>query len=332
MNINKSVIVSLLLSVSLFAFAGCGKGFSFPFDPDTDNARFSLGDVYLTGRADPFSDGLSVVTGDVNISAIEDMKIDQSAGLLAMSEDNTVYALNMHDTRSPASLTKVMTALVALRNMSAETMLTAREDIVVKEKGATLLGINAGDRMTLDQALHFLLMESDNDVALFIAENVSGTVEAFIEQMNQEALRIGATNCTFVNPSGLTAEGHEVTAYDLYLIMREAVNYPAFVETISCSTYSTSYTKGDGSTAEKEIKSTVGYTQGEVRPPGNVNVIGGKTGTTAAAGRCLMLYVKNSLGTPYIAIVMHAADETELYHQMNELLALLEQGQGQSGG
>ncbi|MCR5304492.1 MAG: serine hydrolase [Lachnospiraceae bacterium] len=329
--INKPILAVVPFILALTVLAGCGQPYSFPFDAGSGRSQFTLGSVSVTGRADPFSDGLSVVTGDVNGRAIEEMRDDQSAGIFSLSGEETLYAYNVHEKASPASLTKIMTALVALENMSADTMLTASEDIIVEESGAVSLGIDKGDRMTLDQALHFLLMESDNDVAILVAENVAGSVETFTGLMNQESMKLGATNCTFLNPNGLTEKGHEVTAYDLYLIMRKAVEYSTFVDIIGCASYSTQYTKGDGSTVEKEIISTNGYITGEYSAPDSVTVLGGKTGTTAAAGHCLMLYVKDSKGTPYAVIVMHAGYKEELYAQMDKVLALLEPGDEAAG-
>ena len=100
--------------------------------------------------------------------------------------------------------------------------------------------------MTLDQALHILLMYSANDVAMLIAENVGGTTERFIEMMNEEAKRLGATNTQFMNPHGLTQDGHYTTAYDLYLIFNEAVQYEAFSEIINMTNYQTTYYDKDG--------------------------------------------------------------------------------------
>ena len=123
----------------------------------------------------------------------------------------------------PASLTKVMTALVALQNASPDTVLTATDSVKITESGAQLCGLKAGDTMTLDQALHILLMYSANDAAMLIAENIGGSVDHFVEMMNEEAQRLGATNTSFANPHGLSDDNHYTSAYDLYLIFNEEV-------------------------------------------------------------------------------------------------------------
>ena len=223
----------------------------------------------------------------------------------------------------PASLTKVMTALVALQNCQPDQMLTATENVKITESGAQVAGIKAGDKMTLDQALHILLIESANDAAVLIAENVGGSVDGFTKMMNDEAKKLGATGCNFVNPNGLTASEHYVTAYDMYLILNAASQYELFNQIISMSSYSTEYYDASGNAVSIETTSTNQYIKGTVDAPDNITVIGGKTGTTDAAGHCLILYVKNAPGDPFIAVILNTKNIDELYDHMNKLLALI---------
>ena len=134
-----------------------------------------------------------------------------------------------------------MTALVALENASLDQVLTATSAVNITESGAQLCGLKPGDTMTLDQALLILLVYSANDVAMLIAENIGGTTDHFIEMMNEEAKRLGATNTQFMNPHGLTQDGHYTTAYDLYLIFNEAIKYETFNEIIHMTNYQTTY-------------------------------------------------------------------------------------------
>ena len=100
--------------------------------------------------------------------------------------------------------------------------------------------------MTLDQALHILLMYSANDAAMLIAENIGGSVDHFVEMMNEEAQRLGATNTSFANPHGLSDDNHYTSAYDLYLIFNEAIKYDSFNEIIHMTSYQTAYYDKDG--------------------------------------------------------------------------------------
>ena len=105
--------------------------------------------------------------------------------------------------------------------------------------------------MTLDQALHILLMYSANDAAMLIAENVGGSVDHFVEMMNEEAMRLGATNTSFANPHGLSDDNHFTTAYDLYLIFNEAIKYDSFNEIIHMTSYQTTFYDKDGKAKER---------------------------------------------------------------------------------
>ena len=174
--------------------------------------------------------------------------------------------------------------------------------------------------MTLDQALHILLLYSANDVAVLIAEGVAGSVEEFVTLMNEEAMDIGATNCHFTNPNGLTEEGHYVTTYDLYLIFQEALKYDLFNEIIQMTSYNTVYKDSNGNEKSIEMETTNLFLKGVYDMPANVTVIGGKTGTTNAAGHCLILLSRSSNGTPYISVIMKDTSKDELYTDMSTLL------------
>lgn len=275
----------------------------------TDNAQ----------TAEPFAADLCVVDSNVSNPDITISDVS-AAGLFDLNELNTLYAENVNKQVHPASLTKIMTALVALKYGSTDQILTASENVIITESGAQLCGLKPGDTMTLGQALHILLIYSANDVAILIAEGVGGSVEGFVEMMNEEAQTIGATNCHFVNPNGLTEDEHYVTAYDLYLIFQEALQYDLFNEIIQMASYSTTYTNSDGEEKSLEIETTNQFIKGNYTAPDNVTIIGGKTGTTNAAGHCLILLSRNNSGNPYISIIMNSNTTDDLYEQMSELL------------
>lgn len=271
------------------------------------------------GLADAFAANLCIVTGDVMPDTV-DMN-EASAALLCDMKDKTVlYAKNANERLYPASLTKMMTALVALKYGSLDQRLTATDVVTITESGAQLCGLKPGDTMTMDQALHILLMYSANDVAMMIAENVGGTVAHFVELMNQEALALGATNTHFSNPHGLTAEDHYTTAYDLYLIFQAAAAYDTIKEIIHMSNYQTIYYNSRGDAIDFSSKTTNLFLQGKFTPPEQVTVIGGKTGTTNAAGHCLMILAKDTEGNSYISVILNSSSRDVLYTEMGELL------------
>jgi D-alanyl-D-alanine carboxypeptidase (penicillin-binding protein 5/6) len=301
--------------------AGCGaKEYSFAYDIDRNNSSFSVAAHTKGSTVDAFASDLCVTTGDVSDGTDVDMSQATAAGLFDVASGKVIYAQNIHEKLNPASLTKILTALCALKYGSLDDVLTASENVYITESGAVKLGLEAGDTMTMDQALHALLLKSANDVAVMIAEHIGGSVEGFADIMNEMANSIGATNSHFVNPNGLTDPNHYTTAYDLYLIMNEAVKYDKFVEIIHTSSYNSVYHNKDGNEKTIDLTTTNAYIKGEAFAPDNVTVIGGKTGTTNAAGSCLILYSRDNSGNPYISVILQSSDRTTLYSEMTDLL------------
>jgi len=272
-----------------------------------------------TNVVDPFAKDICVVDSDILIDTV-DMEKAKAAVLMDVKNNEVLYAKSAHEILYPASLTKVMTAIVALKYGKVDQLLTASDVVNITEKGAVLCGLKKGDTMTLDQALHVLLIYSANDAAMLIAENIGGTVDHFIDLMNEEALRLGATNTHFMNPHGLTDEEHYTTAYDLYLIFREALTYDSFSEIIHMSSYQTTYYDRNGAEKKLSYETTNKYFKGIYTAPENVTIMGGKTGTTNAAGSCLILLSKDSKGNSYISCILHSESADMLYTEMTDLL------------
>ena len=268
---------------------------------------------------EPFAADLCVSSDDV----YGDARIETGASAAAVfdiSRMRTIYADRIYEKVYPASLTKIMTAIIALKTTSPDTMLTASSNIYNLEAGAQTCGLEAGDTMSLDQALRLLLVCSANDVAIMIAENIGGSTEGFISMMNSEARRLGATGTNFINSNGLSDSNHYTTVYDMYLIFNEALHYELFNEIINMTSYSTIYRNASGTEKNVSVNTTNLYLRGERTAPAGVMVIGGKTGTTQAAGHCLALLTRDVTGNPYISIVMGCSTTDGLYASMNALL------------
>lgn len=316
--IDRIISIIIIGCLCLSMLTGCGKEVVLPYASMTDNSSFKL----LTdnaGKADTFASELCVGESDVELEGYE---IEQAgaAGLFDLNNAEVVYASNMHQKLYPASLTKLMTALVAIKYGSLDQVLTATNAVYVSEAGAVICGIKSGDSMTLEQALHLLLIRSGNDVANLVAENICGSIEEFVELMNEEAVKLGATNTHFVNPHGLHDADHYTTIYDIYLIFKEVVKYESITQIIGMSSYSTTYKDKYGSNKSISVNTTNAYFTQNYVSPDNVTILGGKTGTTDEAGSCLALYVKDTSGNPYIAIVLKGNTKDDLYIQMKQLL------------
>ncbi len=318
---NKFFRAFAALTALCSCLTGCGNlQYDMSYNADSQVSSFNVVSRTSNDTAVPFAAGLCVVTSDILDEESVDMSQAEAAMLCDLSNKQVLYSKNAHEQLHPASLTKVMTALVALQHGSLEQKLTATNTVDITERGAQKIGLKSGDTMTLDQALRILLLYSANDVAMLIAENIAGTPEAFVEMMNQEAKRIGATNTHFANPHGLTEENHYTTAYDMYLILNEAVQYETFNEIIQMTSYETTYFDKNNKEKQVSVKTTNRFLRGDFQSPSGVTVIGGKTGTTNAAGHCLLLFSRDVTGAPYISVVLRSETSDLLYEQMIDLL------------
>ena len=191
-NSTRTVIAMLLMLAIILT--GCGSTkYDMAYELNNDVSSFQLLSITNQETLEPFAADLCVVNKDVKPAGI-DLSEAGAAALFDLKNLDTLYAKNVNVQINPASLTKVMTALVAIKYGSTDQMLTASENVLITEPGAQLCGLKPGDKMTLDQALRILLIYSANDVAVLIAEGISGSVDDFVALMNQEAMELGATN------------------------------------------------------------------------------------------------------------------------------------------
>ena len=229
---NKRKSGLILLCILAITFSGCGKSdYAFEYSKNHHTSSFNIISSTTPQTFDTFASDICVVTDDISSGnfAVED---ESAAGLFDVKNNEVIYAKDANEMLYPASLTKVMTALVAIKNGNMDDILVATDNVKVNESGATVIGLKSGDTMTLNQALHILLINSSNDVANLIAENIAGDIDSFVQMMNEEALRLGATNTNFTNPHGLSDSNHYTTVYDMYLIFNEAIKYDIFNQII----------------------------------------------------------------------------------------------------
>lgn len=312
------LLVVLIAAVYLLFFRI--RDISLDMKYDKTSSVFGTSKLTLeNGVAASFASQLCVSDTDVPIDGFEIPS--EAAALFDESEHQVVYAKNLHERRYPASLTKIMTTLVALKYGELDEVITVGEECKDIEYGSSVCEIHVGDNFTLRQLLYGLMINSGNDAAMTIAVHIGGTVERFVELMNQEAAAIGAADTHFMNPHGLHDENHYTTVYDVYLMFHEALKYDVFKDIINRHTYYAEYTDAAGTEQGIMWESTNHYFINEAVPPSDVLVYGGKTGTTDAAGACLCLYSMNKYGDPFISVIMKAESKDSLYEEMNELLS-----------
>ena len=269
--------------------------------------------------ADGFAADLCVSKEDVGNSNIT-MEGNSVGALFSLDDEEIIFSASLHERIYPASITKIMTAILASKYGNMDDVVTITWEDLELEEGSQVCGFKIGDQVTMDNLFHGLLIHSGNDAAMAIGRHIAGSVNKFVEMMNEEAETIGAFDTHFMNPSGLHDENHYTTVYDIYLMLNEAMNYSHFVDVMQLSVYEINYSDAEGVQQSVTVDSTDRYLIKTAVPPKGVTVLGGKTGTTDQAGSCLAIVSQNAYGKPYISIVMRALGKDSLYNQMNMLL------------
>lgn len=220
----------------------------------------------------------------------------EAAVLLEQETGSIVYARNAFRRMYPASITKMMTALLALERGNLEDLVTVSRT-AAEEPGSTM-GLAAGDVFTLEDLLYGLMLNSGNDAAWAIAEHVGGTAQAFFDMMNRRAREIGAINTHFTNPHGLTDPNHYTTAFDLALIARTCLKHPFFKRLVATK-------EKDVIDASEEVRIKLANTNRLLWS--YLGADGVKTGTTESAGQCLVASATRD-GMKLLAIVLNSGD------------------------
>lgn len=303
------------------ALAGCSVGMSDRYSLKertavlTAPAVLSDDDQYAAA----FAEDLCVV-GDER-SYADSSVTSEAAAVFDLNDRDVLYSKNAFERLYPASITKVMTALVAIKYGNLADEVTVTDDAVITEAGATLAGIKPGDKLTLEQLLYGLMLPSGNDAGAAIAVHMAGSIDKFADMMNEEAKKLGATGTHFVNPHGLNDPNHYTTAYDLYLIFNEALKQPMFRKVTGATAYTANYHDGEGNAVSKTWKGGNWFMTGERETPDGLTVFGGKTGTTKAAGYCLIMASRDGEDREYISVVLKADSRPHLYDNMSNIIS-----------
>lgn len=316
--INKTRIILLsgMLAAALF-LSGCKKedeAIVAAYEVENYNQNLYQGSLY--------AENLCVSGENVSLAEYAEDTGVHGAALFDLSNNDVLYAYQMHDKLYPASVTKIMTALLALEHGNLEDSVTISQTAAAASfpADAQVIGLQQGDTWSLEDLVYALMLYSGNDAATAIAEHIAGSEEAFVEMMNVRAGELMANNTHFTNPHGLHNDEHYTTAYDLYLIFNECIQNETFVNIIETESHDVAYTHADGTTASLTVLPTNLYAKGTVERPANCTIVGGKTGTTGEAGYCLILMERDSQNAPYISIVMGASDKPALYVDMTSLI------------
>ncbi len=329
--INKKILLAFVLSAGLL-FSGCGQDVSIedPYDISTSatNATSSSETELVSGSADAvhfFAEDLCVAEEENTQTDAVTSQVVEAAGVFLPTDGTIPYQKNIYEKMYPASTTKIMTAYLAITQGDLDDIVTVSENAVDQPSDSSVCGLRAGDQIKLSDLLYGLMLRSGNDAAIAIAEHISGSVEDFAALMNETALSFGATNTHFVNPNGLHDDDHYTCVYDLYLIFSHAIEQEQFLNLIQTTSYTVYYTDANGNQTSQSWTNTNKYLNGEVTQPEGITVLGGKTGTTGAAGYCLVLLSENENNEPVISIVLKADARSNLYYVMNQVLLFSQQ-------
>ena len=238
------------------------------------------------------------------------------------SEDRASAFKNPFKRVYPASITKLMTALVCVENVSdLDQEFVVSPSSSIKVSGSSTAFLQAGESLKIRDLLYGMLLPSGNDAAVAVAEASCGSVDAFVEKMNEEAVKLGALSTHFANPHGLPDENHYTSAYDIYLILRAVMQHEELRKILGTKEYQVQYKDRNGAKKTQVWKATNLYSTGDKALPDGIKLLAAKTGTTKNAGYCLALDAeKAATKAQYIAVVMQGESKDNLYENMTILL------------
>ena len=225
---------------------------------------------------------------EVVVSADPNFSVDAKAALLLdLNTGRTVYEQDADVRVYPASLTKIMTCLIALENGNLSDIITVDESALTGlDQDSSVVGLQVGEKMTLENLLYCMMVSSGNDAANVVAEYIAGSVADFVRMMNERAYALGCKDTHFNNPHGLHDESHYTTARDLAIITQAALKSENFRQIVATA----EYTIPESTLGPEHVLKTTNMLI--YNSTGNSlyysRATGVKTGYTSAAGRCLI--------------------------------------------
>ena len=255
--------------------------------------------LLMAGTASASPAVLTEVATSFSVSS--SLTLEGEAGcVIDANTGNVLYSQNADEILYPASITKLMTALLVLENCELDEVVTFSYDAVNSiEWDSSNIGALVGEEMTVEQCLYALLLESANEVANALAEHVAGSMEDFAEMMNERAAELGCTNTHFTNASGLHDDDHYTTAYDMCLILMALKDNETFITISSADSYTIPPTNMYSSSRYLEQLNKLFYASAYTYE----YAVAGKLGYTPEAGNTLATYaVKDD--TELICVVL----------------------------
>ncbi len=221
---------------------------------------------------------------------------------------NHVFYERAADARAfPASTTKIMTCMLALESGNLDDTVTVGQEVTTFTNYSSLMGLKAGDTVTLRDLVYGLMIVSGNDAAAAIAVHVGGSIEGFVSMMNAKAAELGMSGTNFTNPHGVQSDSHYTTARDMAKLMAYALQNEAFCEIDKTISYTVPSTGVVHMTTNRLLRNV----EGDPVETYYEYAVGGKTGDTDAAGKCLVAVAERE-GARVIIVLF--GDKVEMYN------------------
>ena len=239
-----------------------------------------------------------------------------AAGAVIMDADSgeILYGKNIYKHLYPASITKLMTALLAYENLDpADPVIFSENAVYGIESGSSNIGMDVGESITVEEALYGLLIASANEVAIALGEKVSGSEKAFADLMNERARQLGCENTNFVTLNGLHDRHHYTCAYDMALISRQIYQHTDLIRYMS--DYNYHFEKSEKQPDDFWISNTNDFLTGQINCE---DVIGGKTGYTDPARETLVTFAERD-GVHLICVIIKEEPPHEYYDTIDLL-------------
>ena len=309
----KPIIIAVALVVIMATVIGvisssCDKKENPKKEPVSDSQKDDVSNIIIPGKADE------------NTAAPTEEITSQHIVMVNLSDRKIVAAREAYTRTSPASTTKIMTALVAcenIKNFDDKFKMIIEITDPVFLAGATSAGFSIGEEVTMTDLLYGCILPSGGDAALGLAYKISGNEAEFVKLMNKKVKELGLKDTHFTNVTGLYDAEHYTTAADMAVILEAAMNDPLCRKLMSTFQYTTSKTKQhpEGITLTSTLFSLMYGNE-----PETATINGGKTGYVNESGFCIASFGNADDGTPYICVTLHAPtrwpavfDQIELY-------------------
>lgn len=267
---------------------------------------------------------LSLLTPYTTFAAGDELDLEGEAAILMDYDSETIlYEKNMNKKLYPASTTKMLTGVLAIENSDMDEIVTIDDEIIDLTDGSHI-ALDYDEEMSVKDLLHALLITSANDAALALAKNVTGSLDDFIDMMNERAEEIGALNTHFVNPNGLHDDNHVSSAYDLALIGKYAMENQVFRDIVRKDHYEIGETNKKDETRNLYSTNRFLYGSGRIELDGEMvpikydGVSGVKTGYTNKAKNNLVTFAERD-GRRLLAVVLKS-NKKGVYADTHKLL------------